>query len=137
MADTSVILKWFHTEGEAEVAAAQVVLEAHRAGQVGVHILDLTMYELGNVLLRSLRRPAQEVAGRLDDLLFLCGPVITLEPGWRRDAAGLAQVHGLTFYDAAFAAAARGLDVPLLSADRQLLASGLAESLTSWSNRTR
>jgi len=63
--------------------------------------------------------------------------VITLEPSWRRDAAELAQLHRLTFYDAAFAAAARGLDVTLLSADRQLLASGLAESVTSWAARLR
>ena len=57
-----------------------------------------------------------------------------LEPPWRRDATELGQRHGLTFYDAAFAAAARGLDVPLVSADRQLLASGLALSLTAWAS---
>ncbi len=132
MADSSVLLKWFHTEGEDEVAAAQAVLRAHRARQADVRVLDLTIYELGNTLLRSLRWPARRVGDRLDDLLFLCGPVITLEPAWRRDAAELAELHRLTFYDAAFAAAARGLGVPLISADRQLLASGLAQSATSW-----
>ena len=137
MADSSVLLKWFHTEGEDEVAAAQAVLRAHRARQADVRVLDLTIYELGNTLLRSLRWPAQRVGDRLDDLLFLCGPVLTLEPAWRRDAAELAQLHRLTFYDAAFAAAARGLDVTLVSADRRLLASGLAESVTAWAARTR
>jgi predicted nucleic acid-binding protein len=134
IADSSVLVKWFHTVGEDEVAAAEAVLRAHRAGQVNVKILDLVIYELGNILLRSLRWPAKEVADQLEDLLVMCGPVLMLEPAWRRDAAELAQLHRLTFYDAALAAAARGLDVPLISADRQLLASGLAQSLTSWAS---
>jgi predicted nucleic acid-binding protein len=137
IADTSVVLKWFRTAREEEVAAAQTLLRAHRTAQVEVKILDLTIYELGNILLRSFRAPAREVADQLEDLLFTCGPVLTLEPAWRREAAELAQLHRLTFYDAAFAAAARGLDVTLVSADRQLLASGLAESVTSWAARMR
>jgi len=132
IADSSVLVKWFHTVGEDEVAAAEAVLRAHRAGQVNVKILDLVIYELGNILLRSLRWPAKEVADQLEDLLVMCGPVLMLEPAWRRDAAELAQLHRLTFYDAAFAAAARGLGVTLVSADRQLLASGLAQSATAW-----
>ncbi|MGL5912351.1 MAG: PIN domain-containing protein, partial [Phycicoccus sp.] len=49
---------------------------------------------------------------------------------WLRHAAGLANRHGLTFYDASWAATAETLNMSLVSADRQLLASGLAESPT-------
>lgn len=31
--DTSVVLKWFHADGEAEVAEARALLHAHRDGR--------------------------------------------------------------------------------------------------------
>src|SRR5438132_1234570 len=133
--DSSVLLKWFITEQESEVDAAAALLRAHRLQLVRVILLDLTIYELGNNLVRRL--DAATAADRLDDIVLLCGPVISLEPEWRRDAAQLAERHRLTFYDAAFAAAARGLGVSLVSADRQLLAAGLAESVTEFARRLR
>ena len=47
---------------------------------------------------------------------------------WLRHAAALAYHDHLSFYDASWAAAADKLNMPLVSADRQLLATGLAES---------
>jgi predicted nucleic acid-binding protein len=44
---------------------------------------------------------------------------------------GLAEQHRLTFYDAAWAAAAAQLGVPLVSADDKLLGPGLAISATA------
>lgn len=43
----------------------------------------------------------------------------------------LAEEHRLTFSDASWAAAAQQLGVPLVSADRQLLQAGLAQSTTA------
>jgi len=137
LTDTSVLLKWFHLEGEDEVPAARAMLRAHRAEQVDVKILDLSMYELGNILLRKLGWTARDVADQLDDVQILCGSPLALVDVWRREAADLAEQHGLSFYDAAFAAAARGLGVALVSADRQLIAAGLAESVTRWAERMR
>ncbi|HLQ32820.1 MAG TPA: type II toxin-antitoxin system VapC family toxin [Chloroflexota bacterium] len=133
--DSSVILKWFHSEGEDELPAARAVLQAHRDQQLGALILDLTLYELGNILLRRLGWAAAQVTQQLDDIVLLCGPPLSLLPEWRHDAADLAEQHRLTFYDAAFAAAARGLQVPLLSADRELLQAGLAESVSAFAQR--
>jgi len=137
IADSSVLIKWFHSEGEGELEPAHALRQAHVAELVRVHILDLTIYELGNTFVRRLHQSADEAADRLDDLLLLCGPAYVLSTAWRRDAADLAQKHQLTFYDAAFAAAARGLGVSLVSADRQLLAGGLAESTTDYVERMR
>ncbi len=94
-------------------------------------ILDLTLYELGNILLRKLSWSASDIASQLDDAVALCGEPLHLTPAWRKDAAQLALQHQLTFYDAAFAAAARGLGVPLITADRQLLEAGLGESVSA------
>ena len=135
--DASIVVKWYHDEGEEEVAEARAVLRAVGVGLIEARILDLTIYEYGNVLLRRIRRPATEAMTRVEDLLRLCGAPLTLAVEWRRDTAELAERHGLTYYDAAYAAVARGLGITLISADRQLVAAGLAESATDFVHRLR
>jgi predicted nucleic acid-binding protein len=129
--DTSVLIKWFHASGESELEEARLLRAAHLRGTVDVHVLDLGLYEVGNVLLRALRWDPTDVADQLDDLLTIVGTPIVSTPEWLRRAAALSSSHKLTFYDAAWAAAAQSLDIPLVSADRQLLTAGLAESATS------
>ncbi len=135
LVDTSVLIKWFHAEGESELGPARALRDAHVASRIDAHILDLALYEVGNVLARALRWPAGDVADQLDDLVAICGAPLLSSPHWLRDAAGLAVEHRLSFYDAAWAAAARGLGVTLVSADRQLLDAGLAESATAAARR--
>lgn len=133
--DTSVLIKWFHAAGEGELGAARALRDAHVTGRLDAHILDLGLYEVGNVLVRSVGWPADEVADQLDDLLVIIGTPLLSSPAWLRAAAELAAAHRLTFYDSAWVAAARGLGVSLVSADRQLLAARLAESATDVAQR--
>lgn len=128
--DTSVVLKWFHDEGESEVPEARRLRGAHVAGELSVHLLDLAIYELGNVLVRSLSWTAPDTAEQLDDVLAICGVPLVMDPAWLPDAATLAVKHALAFSDAAWAAAARGLGVPLVSADRQPVGARLATTPT-------
>ena len=130
LVDTSVIVKWLHEEDEPEVEAARSLLDAHRRGLVTALVLDLAVYELGNVLLRSMRQPAGVVREHVALLLQLCGPVVQPAPSWYDEAADLAARHGLTFYDACWAASAVVLACPLVTADRALLRAGLAVSAT-------
>ncbi len=131
LADTSVLLKWWHSEGETELQEARALRDAHVAGTVQVRIIDLAVYEVGNVLTRALGWAPLDVADQIDDLLVITGTPLSLTTDILRTAAHLAGDHGLTFYDAAWAAAAAGFGVPLISADRQILDAGLAESLTA------
>jgi predicted nucleic acid-binding protein len=133
--DTSVLIKWFHSDGEHEVPQARALRTAHANGQVDVHVLDLAYYELGNVLIRALGWPASDVADQLDDLTTILGPPLVMTAPWLRRAAELADEHTLSFYDAAWAAAASELGVPLVSADRKLLAAGLAQTPTNIATR--
>lgn len=125
--DASVVLKWFHDEGEHDVEDARRLLAAHRSGAIMAWVLDLTFYELGNVLLRALRWTAGEVADQLDDLRTICG-VLALTAAEQRLAATLAEEYALTFYDALYGAAARLHGATLVTADRTLLAAGVGES---------
>lgn len=126
--DTSVLIKWFHDEGESEFAEARAIRDAHIRGDLDAHVLDLAIYEVGNVLTRALTWPASDVGDQLDDLLTIVGSPIVMAPGWLRDAATLAETHALSFYDASWAAAAAALGIRLVSADRRLLTAGLAET---------
>ncbi|MHB8470313.1 MAG: type II toxin-antitoxin system VapC family toxin [Gaiellaceae bacterium] len=125
--DASVVLKWFHDEGEPGAEDARRLLAAHRSASITAWVLDLTFYELGNVLLRALRWPAPDVGDQLDDLRAICS-VLALSPSEQRLAAGLAEQHTLTYYDAAYAAAARSRGSVLATADKALLAAGVGES---------
>jgi len=128
LVDTSVLIKWFHGEGESELAEARSIREAAAAGEVHARIIDLALYEMGNVLLRGFGWGASDVADQIDDLIVICGPPLAMAAAWLRQAAALGAAHRLTFYDAAWAAAAESLGIALVSSDTQLLATGLAES---------
>lgn len=137
LVDTSVLIKWFHSDGESELEQARVLRSAHVIGALDAHVIDLAFYEVGNVLTRALHWTAVDVADQLDDLNALVGPALAMTPAWLRRAATLAHTHALSFYDASWAAAAVELDVPLVSADRRLLAAGLAELPTQIATRLK
>lgn len=135
--DTSVLIKWFHSDGESELKQSRALRSAHLSGDLDAHVLDLASYEVGNVLTRALRWTAADVADQLDDLHTVLGPPLVMTPVWLRRAATLAQVHSLSFYDASWAATALELSMPLISADRRLVAAGLAESPSGVTSRLK
>ncbi len=122
--DASVVLKWFNRRGEEEVDAARAIVQAHIAGSLRAHVLDLTYYEVGNAALRSLRWSGERAEQMLDELEELCGAGIPVAGGVRGTATRLAAVHGLTLYDASYWAVALAGDCMLVTADRQLIAAG-------------
>lgn len=135
--DTSVLLKWFHHAGEDSVEQAEWHLHAHRHGLIIAHVLDLGIYELGNVLVRALHRDAEEASAVLDAALALCGPPLTLPDSCFGEVAEIACADGLTYYDAAFVVAARRHKCTLVSADRRLLSTGHAITLSQSIERMR
>jgi predicted nucleic acid-binding protein len=127
VSDASVALKWFHAEGEEEVGAARQLLERYAQRTLALSVLDLTAYEIGNALLRGTPKvDAGRVAIVLEALDQLC-PRLSLTAVELGEAAGLAEQHNLTLYDAAYAAAARSRGARLVTMDRDLLRSGLGQ----------
>ncbi len=124
VADASVALKWFHHEGEEELEAARELIERHRRRAISVAILDLTVYEVGNALVRGVGVAPDGVATVLGALIEIC-PRIALTAAEVSDAVALAARHDLTVYDAAYAAAARARGAELVTTDRELLRAGL------------
>jgi len=125
VSDASVALKWFHAEGEEEVEPARALLEHYSRQAIGLVVLDLTPYEVGNALLRGRARvSADRVAVVLDALADIC-PQVAPTRDELREAATLAERHGLTVYDAAYAAVAHARNAELVTLDAALLQSGL------------
>lgn len=128
VSDASVVLKWFHDEGEQDVGLARGVLDLHRSRRIVLYVLDLTYYEVGNALMRGrARRTAEQTTTVLGAVRQIC---LTIRPDDRDLALATNMVteHGLTLYDAAYAAVAGRRDAPLVTFDQQLLASGLGLS---------
>jgi len=125
VSDASVVLKWFHAAGEEEVESARALLEHYSRHTIGLQILDLTPYEVGNALLGGRARVAADrVAIVLEALADIC-PRIAPTSSHLRDAATLAELHELTLYDAAYAAVAKASGAELVTLDLALLKSGL------------
>lgn len=96
-------------------------------GDAAVAALDLTLYEVLNVVGRQYRLPEQ--AQRLvKAILRTCGEgLIRVDDGLGAEIAEAVAEHGLSAYDAAYVAAARRYGWQLVSLDvRDLVSKGLA-----------
>lgn len=94
---------------------------------ISVAALDLTLYEVANGL--GVRRGRPREATELCRLIAerCAAGLVAVDPKLTAAAVEAAAEHGLTAYDAAYVAAARRLDMTLVSADvRDLVSKGLA-----------
>lgn len=125
VSDANVAIKWFHAEGEQEVEESRALLDAHRSREIGIAILDLTPYEVGNALIRGRAGASAEQAATviavLGEVCISVGPDVD---DFRR-ATALAERHGLTLYDATYAAIAESHGATLATLDKELLDAGL------------
>jgi predicted nucleic acid-binding protein len=122
--DASVVLKWFHEAGEEEVEPSRALLDAYVDRRVDLLVLDLTVYEIGNVLIRALSLPPERAVAVLEALDDIC-PRVAPAPDELALAARLAVEHRLTFYDATYAAVAQARSATLATLDRALLGAGV------------
>jgi predicted nucleic acid-binding protein len=121
VSDANVVLKWFHSKGEDEVEPARALLNAHKERLVALSVLDLTVYEVGNALMRGRAGASAEQAATVIEALVEICPSIRPSPEEMKAASLLAERHKLTLYDAAYAAVAQGRSAVLVTLDRALL----------------
>jgi predicted nucleic acid-binding protein len=122
--DASVALKWFHEAGEEEVAPSRALLAEYADRRLDLIVLDLSVYEIGNALVRGIRLAPAQAATILDALRDIC-PGVAPTPDELTLAVRLSDEHGLTFYDASYAAVAQARSASLATLDGALLAAGL------------
>jgi predicted nucleic acid-binding protein len=125
VADANVALKWFHEAGEPDVEPARALLTLHRERAIALQVLDLTLYELGNALLRGhVGATAGQVSAVLAALREICA-IIAPDDDDLKLAAELAVEHRLTLYDAVYCAVARLRGAELATLEEQILAADL------------
>jgi predicted nucleic acid-binding protein len=116
--DASVVLKWFHSEGEGHVDRARQLRKRFEDGELRVLAPQLLWLELLNVAARRWGWPQAELeqlAVTLEQLGFEL-----LEPELPRVARWAAT--GLTAYDAAYVAVAEQAGAQLITDDEQIVA---------------
>lgn len=114
--DASVVLKWFRSEGEGNLEAAQGLRSQFEAGELRVLAPPLLMLELVNVAARRWKWSRTRLE-RLANALPNAGFVL-IEPELPRVARWAAV--GLTAYDAAYVALAEQVGVDLITDDREI-----------------
>ena len=90
-----------------------------------MHVLDLTLYEVGNALLRGRARASADQAATVVAAVRQVCAVVAPDDDDLAVAAALAAEHELTLYDATYAAVARRMRAPLATYDRALLSASL------------
>ena len=128
VSDANVALKWFLSAEEEQVGEARELLHLHRDRRVLLHVLDLTLYEVGNALLRG-RAPAsaEQTAVVITALQEIC-VVLTPTAEQLTLACEVATDHELTLYDATYVAVAVTHRARLVTLDHEILHSGRAST---------
>lgn len=125
--DASVVLKWFHSGGEAHVEAARKLREEFEAGKLRILAPPLLWLEIINVAARRWQWDASHLQALAVSLTELGFELVEPEPESIARWAG----RGLTAYDAAYVAVAEETGVPVVTDDGQIcqIAPDLAERL--------
>jgi predicted nucleic acid-binding protein len=121
--DASVLLAAEDADDENHSDAVRLLV-----GEDPLATLDLAYYEVTNVALRAWRdsAAAERLIERIDAVAE-DGGVVRADASLLSSAATIADEHGISGYDAAYAAAARRSGAQLVSCDvRDLVSRGLA-----------
>jgi predicted nucleic acid-binding protein len=125
--DSSVWLAAARETDEPEHAAATALVRRRTQHEVELRLLDLTIYELGNVTICKWKLGTDRAGRVVERALQLAGTApLVPTPEERRSALALAEEHGLSVYDATYGAVARARRLTLVSGDLRLQDAGLA-----------
>lgn len=91
--------------------------------RVTLCLLDLSLYEFVNALVRRLRRRTADAREDIEHLMAAALPLIRVDDALLVRPAAIAAETGLSGYDAAFVAASELARIPLLIADQRLVRS--------------
>src|SRR5258706_12369065 len=107
--DASIAVEWFAPSGAPQDAKATAVLAEVQTDPDIFVFPAILLHEPLAVLCRKLKSAAN-VSEALDDLWKRGVPVAPFDPTIAREAARLAMQHGLTGYDASYAATAQAVN---------------------------
>jgi len=115
--DTSVVLKWFNTEGEQHTKKALQVLDDLKDQKISIVVPDLIIIELVNVFIKGKQLELKEIQRLIT--IFFALPLITKEPTESVLAlvSDISYKYNLTAYDSLYVATAMEEGCQLISDD--------------------
>jgi predicted nucleic acid-binding protein len=118
--DSSVVIKWFRGHeilGEQALELRQAYLD----GRVFIHVPDLLVYEIANVLRYKPDMNRTKVQQALQSLFDMGIWIEYIGSEMIEAAVEIAYACDITVYDAAFVALASQLEVDFITADQELV----------------
>ena len=130
--DTSVTLAWVHSDEQS--AATQALLD--KVAAHGAIVPALWRLEVANALSYAVRRKRIDAGHRDESLRDLSDLDITEDPETNRHAWSatlhLAEIYGLTVYDAAYLELAQRMRAPLATLDQDLAEAAKKAGVEVW-----
>lgn len=115
--DSSVIVKWLSQDKEADLDAANRVLNDVLDRKIELLAPELAKYEIGNTLLYSKKLSLKQGTEVLNSFYTLPINFIEENEALAHEAYGLASKLGITYYDASFISLAKLYGATLVTAN--------------------
>lgn len=116
--DASVILKWFMTEEESEIALG--FRDRHAIGEEHVIVPSLLFYEVANVLRYNTSLPDEELINLFEILKDLELSAMNPSLPELEETMLYARQKNISVYDASYVILAKRLGCDLITADKRL-----------------
>jgi len=118
--DSSVVIKWFQTH---EILQEQAIKlrQAHLDNIITIHVPDLLIYEVSNVLLHKPDMNQFKIWQVIESLFDMEIIIMKVEPKWINTAIRMAYFYDITVYDAIFLALAEFLQADFITVDVKLI----------------
>lgn len=121
--DTSVIFKWTrHIAEEEYVAQSIAILENHLNGNIKIHVPDLLVYEIGNILSCKENIKLETAVSIIESVLKLQLKIHNIDFMLAQITINFAKELKITFYDAVFVALSSILNCTFITVDKKLYA---------------
>lgn len=129
--DSSIIIKWFRSNGEEKVVEARNYLQRIIAGEIVILVPDLLYYEIANIAKNDKTQSQDFWQDSLETLFSSSLEVLPPDNSFIKKAYKLAKDLNISVYDACYLVLARDNGSFLVTADKELLAKapGLTKSL--------
>lgn len=113
--DASVAVKWF-TDEDGMIISRRLLKEMQEGRKV-LYAPNLLIYEVANVLNWSKKLEEERISIALNSIFDSDLRLIELDTSLTAVAVNLMTAHRMSFYDASYAALAKMLKIPLITAD--------------------
>jgi len=118
--DSSVVIKWFRRYEVLREQALQL-RQAYLDGHLFIHVPDLLIYEIANVLRYKPDMDETKVQQALQSLFDMRIGIEHIEPEATARAVEMAYSYDITVYDTVFVALAEQLEADFITVDGELL----------------